>query len=200
MSSNYSANQASKARRGHTMFIADNRGHLLPGMAKRGSAWPDFKGTWDLPARIPVQRVNPTSRSVEGLERLKAWGLDPQPRGKSMPRRGSKNTNAAQEPSKQTRGVEQDGAVSTSVAPSAAEAQQASQSRPISAHQRTGNQGQDTETDEVSSVTLPARDSHNASKTVTSWPLSQRAMSALLPTTRQGHQARPNTGPMSAPL
>uniref|UniRef100_A0A4W5LKW1 Protein Flattop n=1 Tax=Hucho hucho TaxID=62062 RepID=A0A4W5LKW1_9TELE len=40
------------AAEGHTIFIASDRGHLLPGV-KRGSAWPDFKGTWELPARLP---------------------------------------------------------------------------------------------------------------------------------------------------
>uniref|UniRef100_A0A3Q3A8Q0 Protein Flattop n=1 Tax=Kryptolebias marmoratus TaxID=37003 RepID=A0A3Q3A8Q0_KRYMA len=40
------------ARATLTSFVADNKGHLLPGV-KKGSAWPDFKGTWDLPTRIP---------------------------------------------------------------------------------------------------------------------------------------------------
>uniref|UniRef100_A0A3P9C7P0 Protein Flattop n=1 Tax=Maylandia zebra TaxID=106582 RepID=A0A3P9C7P0_9CICH len=98
MSSSYSANQYDSAFKPHrlqnwcetkhfkerpsaqvgrTTFIADDRGHLLPGVGKRGLAWPDFKGTWDLPARIPGQRINPTARSVEGLNRLKSWGRYP---------------------------------------------------------------------------------------------------------------------------
>lgn len=62
-------------------------------MLQRSNAWPDFKGTWDQPARIPAHRVNPTARSVEGLNRLKTWGLDPQHTGKSQPQRGSKNAD-----------------------------------------------------------------------------------------------------------
>lgn len=54
-------------------------------MVQRGSAWPDFKGTWDLPARIPAHPINPTSRSVEGLDRLKCWGFDLQHTGTSRP-------------------------------------------------------------------------------------------------------------------
>ncbi|KAL6120190.1 cfap126 [Pungitius sinensis] len=56
------------ARGGATTFIADNRGHLLPGVKKRGTAWPDFKGTWDLPA----------GRSAEGLRGSKSLAFDPQ--------------------------------------------------------------------------------------------------------------------------
>uniref|UniRef100_A0A3P9MMU8 Protein Flattop n=2 Tax=Oryzias latipes TaxID=8090 RepID=A0A3P9MMU8_ORYLA len=62
------------ARVGHTSFIADDRGHLLPGV-KRSRAWPTFKGTWDLPAHIPAPHINPTARSEEGLSRLKSWGI-----------------------------------------------------------------------------------------------------------------------------
>ncbi|XP_063750285.1 protein Flattop [Eleginops maclovinus] len=86
------------AQEGHTTFIANNRGHLLPGVVKHGSAWPDFKGTWDLPDRIPAQRINPTGRSVEGLSRLKSWGLDPEDTDTSQPHRCSRNTYRLQEP------------------------------------------------------------------------------------------------------
>ncbi|KAK6308658.1 hypothetical protein J4Q44_G00219290 [Coregonus suidteri] len=59
------------AAEGHTIFIASDRGHLLPGVkAKRGSAWPGFKGTWELPARLPPASINPTARSEEGRQRL----------------------------------------------------------------------------------------------------------------------------------
>ncbi|XP_037124101.1 protein Flattop isoform X5 [Syngnathus acus] len=161
--------KASTARQGRTTFIADNRGYLLHGKSKRGSAWPDFKGTWDLPARIPAQRINPTARSQEGLARLKAWGLDPQHVDKSGPLRGSKNTRASQDARKQ------DGAVSDSLAPSAADAQQAPQSRPVSAD-TTGKRGQQTQADEVSSVKLPAADRQKDGETVTSRPQSQKAI------------------------
>lgn len=70
---------------------------------QRGSAWPNFKGTWDLPARIPAHCINPTGRSVEGLNRLKSWGFDPHHTGKSQPHRGSKNTDMLQDVGKQVR-------------------------------------------------------------------------------------------------
>ncbi|XP_018580859.2 protein Flattop isoform X1 [Scleropages formosus] len=58
---------------GHTKFIATDRGHLFPEMkSKRGSKW-TFVGTWDLPSRTPLPRINPTARSLEGQERLKRW-------------------------------------------------------------------------------------------------------------------------------
>ncbi|XP_053499273.1 protein Flattop-like isoform X2 [Ictalurus furcatus] len=49
---------------GHTIFIATDRGHLLPGV----------KGTWDLPSHIPPVHINPTARSQEGQQRLRGWG------------------------------------------------------------------------------------------------------------------------------
>ncbi|KAF3859904.1 hypothetical protein F7725_000159, partial [Dissostichus mawsoni] len=52
-------------------------GRQLKTSKSMASAWPDFKGTWDLPVRIPAQRINPTGRSVEGLSRLKVLGLRP---------------------------------------------------------------------------------------------------------------------------
>nr|XP_019944424.1 PREDICTED: protein Flattop [Paralichthys olivaceus] len=122
MSSNYSANQYEssfrthrhnnwcerkpfkqrpQARTGHTIVIANDRGHLLPGAVKRGSAWPDFKGTWDLPSRIPACHINPTGRSVEGLYRLKSWGIDPQHTGTSQSHSCSKKSERLQDVSKQ---------------------------------------------------------------------------------------------------
>uniref|UniRef100_UPI0037E8B9E2 protein Flattop n=1 Tax=Semicossyphus pulcher TaxID=241346 RepID=UPI0037E8B9E2 len=118
------------AQEGHTTFIADNRGHLLPGVGKRGSAWPDFKGTWDLPARIPARCINPTGRSVEGLNRLKSWGFDPRHSGASEPHGGSTNTDRLQNAGEQGDDVQQDGAEPPS---SAAEARPASQDRPVTA-------------------------------------------------------------------
>ncbi|KAM9750730.1 protein Flattop isoform 1-T3 [Menidia menidia] len=109
MSSNFSANQyegAFKSQRlqnwcqpkhfkespdvqvGHTSFIADDNGHLLPGVVRRGGAWPDFKGTWELPARIPAGRLDPTARSAEGLNRLRTWGLWPETGGAQPIREG----------------------------------------------------------------------------------------------------------------
>uniref|UniRef100_A0A3Q3XJK9 Protein Flattop n=1 Tax=Mola mola TaxID=94237 RepID=A0A3Q3XJK9_MOLML len=75
------------ARGGHTTFIANDQGHLLPRI-KRGSAWPDYKGTWDLPDRIPGHHVYPTSRSAIGVNRQKTWDFDPQDAGKSRQQGG----------------------------------------------------------------------------------------------------------------
>ncbi|XP_054645147.1 protein Flattop [Dunckerocampus dactyliophorus] len=176
-----------RAHKGHTTFVADNRGHLLPGLVKKGSAWPDFKGTWDLPARTPPRSINPTSSSVEGLNRLKACGLDPQHTGNCEPQGGSKNTDGLQDAAKQSTGdVQQDDAVSTPL--STAESRPASQNRPISADYKTGSQNQDMQADEASSVTLPAGEGQTAGETVMSRPQSRRE-SAL--TSLAG---RPNTG------
>nr|XP_061802193.1 protein Flattop [Nerophis lumbriciformis] len=197
MSSRYSANQyddafkskrlqnwcmtkpefkAPTARKGCTKFVADNSGHLLPGVVKKGSVWPDFKGTWDLPARIPAHKINPTSRSAEGLQRLKAWGLDPDHKATSRPASsskktdGGKKTDALQNAGKEnSEGVQQDNA--SSVPPPTAETQPASQSRPVSADTKTGKQSV-SQADEVLSVI-------NAADPVTSKPASLRAMSSL---------------------
>ncbi|XP_034393244.1 protein Flattop [Cyclopterus lumpus] len=80
---------------------------------ERGKAWPDFKGTWDLPARIPARCINPTGRSVEGLNRLKTWGFAPE--------HGSKHTDRLHgvgQHTMQTNGDEQqkEAALSASVA------------------------------------------------------------------------------------
>ncbi|XP_041860169.1 protein Flattop [Melanotaenia boesemani] len=83
------------ARGGHTSFIVDDRGHLLPEV-KRGNVYPEFKGTWDLPAHIPVN-INPTARSEEGLKRLKLWGFCPPQSGKSLLHKGTKSTNVDEE-------------------------------------------------------------------------------------------------------
>ncbi|KAM4610639.1 protein Flattop [Polymixia lowei] len=169
MSSNYSANQyegAFKSQRlqnwsvskhckerpaaleGHTTFIANDRGHLLPEVAKKGSAWPDFKGTWDLPARLPAHSINPTSRSAEGRSRLKAWGLDPQCTTTSQPHGGSRNTARLQHVDKQVSGdLPQDGAVASSRSPSrrtpaVAAVRPASQNRPLTGGERPADQNQ----------------------------------------------------------
>uniref|UniRef100_A0A3B5L076 Protein Flattop n=1 Tax=Xiphophorus couchianus TaxID=32473 RepID=A0A3B5L076_9TELE len=81
---------------GHTSFIVNSRGHLLPGV-KKGITWPDFKGTWDLPTRIPAHHIDPTARSKDGLRRLKLWGICPPEEGKSESGRGSKNTDVGKQ-------------------------------------------------------------------------------------------------------
>ncbi|XP_008302253.1 protein Flattop [Stegastes partitus] len=158
MSSNYSANQYDDtfkpqtmqnwgptkhvkerptARLGHTAFIADDKGYLLPGL-KRGSAWSDFKGTWDLPDRIPLQRpLNATARTAVGVNRLQSWGFYPQRSDGSQPHRGSKSTDTLQDTGEQTsRDVqEQDAAPS-----SAAEAQPVSQNHLVTVSERAASQ------------------------------------------------------------
>ncbi|KAK2850966.1 hypothetical protein Q5P01_007242 [Channa striata] len=214
MSSSYSANQydsAFKPQRlqnwcetkhfkerptahvGHTTFIANDRGHLLPGVEKRGSAWPDFKGTWDLPAHIPAHHVNPTARSAEGLRRLKVWGLDPQHTGKSQPQRGSKNT--AKDVGKRTNeDLQQD----------SAEAQASSQSRPATGSERAPSQNQDSQAAVDGSVAQPAEDKHSAKSTGNGRPLSQAeekpALSAIKerPGTETGRVRPASTGSETA--
>ncbi|XP_072223373.1 protein Flattop [Leuresthes tenuis] len=163
MSSSYSANQfdgAFKSQRlqnwcepkhfkerptgkvGHSSFIADNNGHLLPGVVRRGSAWPDFKGTWDLPARIPARHINPTARSVDGLKRLESWGMCPQQSGKSLPHRGSSSsTDRLQDDSEQTReDVQQNGAAPEPVA----EARPSPQNRPVTRSETAATESRDS--------------------------------------------------------
>lgn len=41
---------------------------------QRGCPWTSFQGTWDLPSHIPPVSINPTARSLEGQQRLRAWG------------------------------------------------------------------------------------------------------------------------------
>ncbi|XP_026189098.1 protein Flattop isoform X2 [Mastacembelus armatus] len=124
------------AQVGHTTFIANDRGHLLPGVVKRGSAWSDFKGTWDLPARIPAYHINPTGRSVEGLSRLRSWGFDPQHTGTSQPLRSSRSTGQ-EDTGKQM----QDGVVQSS----AAEARASSECHSVTEDERTASQNQDSQ-------------------------------------------------------
>ncbi|XP_065142071.1 protein Flattop isoform X2 [Paramisgurnus dabryanus] len=93
------------AAEGYTTFIATDRGHLLPGLkTKRGSAWPSFQGTWDLPRHIPPVYINPTARSQEGQDRLRrTWGKTksitsqaPEDLGGSRASQNEENTNVIQ--------------------------------------------------------------------------------------------------------
>jgi len=54
---------------GFTRTKANDRGHLLPNVPKmRTSPWGTFVGTWDMPTKIPGNRVlNPTARCEEAL-------------------------------------------------------------------------------------------------------------------------------------
>ncbi|KAM4606851.1 protein Flattop, partial [Discoglossus pictus] len=59
---------------GYTQFIANDRGHLLPGAPRsKVSPWGTFMGTWDMPAKIPPSKLNLTSRSVKESKRLTDW-------------------------------------------------------------------------------------------------------------------------------
>ncbi|XP_072774584.1 protein Flattop isoform X3 [Taeniopygia guttata] len=54
-----------------TPFIADARGHLLPGVSRsQVSPWGTFLGTWDMPARIPPARWDRSARSAAATARL----------------------------------------------------------------------------------------------------------------------------------
>ncbi|XP_069025279.1 protein Flattop isoform X1 [Embiotoca jacksoni] len=121
---------------GHTRFIANDRGHLLPGTVKRGSAWPDFKGTWDLPARLPARGINPTARSAEGLGRLQSWGFYPHHTGSTRPHRGSRSTDRLQDAGKQLPTFVQINQTD--------EARPASQNRPVSGSETAAGQNQDS--------------------------------------------------------
>ncbi|KAE8293035.1 Protein Flattop [Larimichthys crocea] len=215
MSSSYSANQydsAFKSQRlqnwcetkhfkerpsaqsGRTTFIANDRGHLLPGMVKRGSAWPDFKGTWDLPARIPAHHINPTSRSVEGLKRLTSWGFDPQHTGKSRPHSGSRNTERLLDVGEQTnRDVHHDGAAPSS----AAEARPAFKDPPVAGGERTASQNsKDSQADVPGPASQPAEQVTQAA--AKDRPLSQfsaaEGKTAVGPASGEGTNSRSSTG------
>ncbi|XP_059151925.1 protein Flattop-like [Physella acuta] len=68
-----------KANTGFTRVIANDRGHLLTNIAKeRKSPWGTFVGTWDMPHKIPGNRITvPTARTDEALlkgQKLKETG------------------------------------------------------------------------------------------------------------------------------
>ncbi len=53
-------------------FLADNQGHLLPGIEKsKRSPFGEFLGTWDLPKRIPgPYHVHPMGRTEKNFNSL----------------------------------------------------------------------------------------------------------------------------------
>uniref|UniRef100_A0A8U7NVZ4 Protein Flattop n=1 Tax=Corvus moneduloides TaxID=1196302 RepID=A0A8U7NVZ4_CORMO len=54
-----------------TPFIADERGHLLPHVARsKESPWGTFLGTWEMPPRIPPARLDLSSRSPRAAARV----------------------------------------------------------------------------------------------------------------------------------
>ncbi|XP_046554179.1 protein Flattop homolog [Haliotis rubra] len=91
MSINFSANQYENAfktlknwevpkgfgcypssRDGFTQIIASDRGHLCPGVKRdRSSPWGSFVGTWDMPTKVPGNKItNSTARSGGAMEKL----------------------------------------------------------------------------------------------------------------------------------
>ncbi|KAM8753975.1 protein Flattop [Acanthopagrus schlegelii] len=146
MSSNYSANQYDSAFRSQRL----QNWCETKCSNQQGSAWPEFKGTWDLPARIPAHRINPTSRSVEGLDRLKCWGFDLQHTGTSQLH--SKNKYVPKNVGMQTNGdVQRNAAVMSS----AAESQQATQSLPIPGDRGPASQNHDSQAAVVEPIGQP---------------------------------------------
>jgi hypothetical protein len=53
-------------------FVADNRGHLLPGIERsKRSPFGEFLGTWDLPKKIPgPYHVHPMGRTEKNFNSL----------------------------------------------------------------------------------------------------------------------------------
>ena len=53
--------QRPRAFDGFTQIVANNRGHLLPGVKRsRESPWGNFVGTYDMPLKIPGTKWNPS--------------------------------------------------------------------------------------------------------------------------------------------
>ncbi|KAJ1081439.1 hypothetical protein NDU88_001621 [Pleurodeles waltl] len=62
------------AHDGYTLFIANDRGHLVCESVKsKISPWGTYMGTWDMPQKIPPCKVSSASRSAHGANRLKEW-------------------------------------------------------------------------------------------------------------------------------
>ncbi|XP_030043562.1 protein Flattop [Microcaecilia unicolor] len=63
---------------GHTEFITNDRGHLLPGIPKsERNPWGMFVGTWDMPLKIPPFKASLTGRSAQAAKHLTEWMLKP---------------------------------------------------------------------------------------------------------------------------
>ncbi|KAH9504549.1 hypothetical protein Btru_063142 [Bulinus truncatus] len=60
-----------RSKPGFTRILTDDRGHLLTNVPKeRGSPWGNFVGTWDMPIKIPGNRITvPTARTEEAILR-----------------------------------------------------------------------------------------------------------------------------------
>lgn len=59
--------------KGSPKVIATDRGHLLPAYRSNNGSLSNFVGTWDLPKKLPGNRINvPTARSLEAFSRLQS--------------------------------------------------------------------------------------------------------------------------------
>ncbi|XP_018421677.1 PREDICTED: protein Flattop [Nanorana parkeri] len=59
---------------GFTQFVANDRGHLLPGVPRtKANPWGTFMGTWDMPLKIPPAKLSLTARSADASKRLTQW-------------------------------------------------------------------------------------------------------------------------------
>ncbi|MEE6491588.1 hypothetical protein FKM82_016275 [Ascaphus truei] len=68
------------AQEGYTQFIANDRGHLLPGAPRsKTNPWGTFMGTWDMPPKIPPAKLSLTSRSAAASKCLTDWIQDSRP-------------------------------------------------------------------------------------------------------------------------
>ncbi|KAK3581002.1 hypothetical protein CHS0354_013896 [Potamilus streckersoni] len=68
-----------RAFQGFTQIVANDKGHLLPGVKRsRVSPWGTFIGTWDMPRIIPGNKLTNSMARAEGaiyrLERVKSEG------------------------------------------------------------------------------------------------------------------------------
>ncbi|XP_005999396.1 protein Flattop [Latimeria chalumnae] len=59
---------------GCTPIIANDRGHLLPGIPRsKTNPWGTFMGTWEMPKKIPPPKLDYTARSADAAARLTDW-------------------------------------------------------------------------------------------------------------------------------
>ncbi|XP_077985530.1 protein Flattop homolog [Glandiceps talaboti] len=62
---------------GFTQIVANDRGHLLPGVPKSSqSPWGNFVGTWDMPKSIPGNVTTYMARSDKAIKQIETTQLD----------------------------------------------------------------------------------------------------------------------------
>jgi len=62
---------------GYTQIVANDRGHLLPGVPKsKQSPWGEFVGTWDMPLRIPGNVTTYMARSGKAVDEIQTTRLE----------------------------------------------------------------------------------------------------------------------------